>query len=412
MSENKSVRIKLICSICGAHVLKKANLDGKPYAVRQKEPIICDRCVQQLADVDEHNQELLGLNKHFDEIIPNANRIKKVEVKKKSKITDLNSIITDIKKVIKGQDEAIKFIATAIYKNHELQNPELKSNLIVLGDSGSGKTKIIKMLTKILNIPYVIEDATRYTEAGYVGDSVDSMLIDLYVAANYDIESAQKGILVIDEGDKKSSSQDTGRDISGESVLFSLLKIVEGSKVPIKDEFGTFNEYFDTKNLTVIFIGAFPNLLKIREKRLKGGIGIGFSNMNNQIGRIEYMAEDFTNAGFPKEFIGRFDTIIELNTLTTSDYLNIIKNSSESTFNLYSNLLKKRGISLVYEELLFTQIAEKAKKLNIGARGIKHIVQDIFKEIIFETLSNKQVKYTKCTLLSDIINYPENYILE
>lgn len=229
---------KPICSICGSELLKNPNISCKPYAVRKIDPIICDFCVNILFEKVDEDQEILEtkqnlrlLSKSMKSVDVAAN--KSAETANIDKDIDLAEIISNIETIIKGQDEHVKTISTAIYKNQKIDEVELKSNLIILGDSGSGKTEIVKLLANEFKLPYVIEDATRYTEAGYVGASVDDMIYNLYKAAGSNITKAQKGILIIDEGDKKGAAGDAGRDVSGESVLFSLLKIIEGSNVPI-----------------------------------------------------------------------------------------------------------------------------------------------------------------------------------
>ncbi|MEG1705592.1 MAG: AAA family ATPase [Clostridia bacterium] len=415
MKMKKSTSRKLVCTMCGLKLVKKPNVYGKSYAVRHKDPVICNVCAQQLAEIDDRNQEILEMS-NYDYTSKNPEKPKDISCRKVSlKNEDLNDIISKVKLVIKGQDEAIKTISSAIYRNYVIDNTELKSNLIILGDSGSGKTKIVKVLANIFDLPYVIEDATRFTEAGYVGASVESMLHDLFVASNYDLNLAQKGILIIDEGDKKAATNDGGRDVSGESVLFSLLKIIEGSKIPMENSYGDVEAYFDTSHLTIIFIGAFPRLAKIRDKRVKCNGSIGFGNglqkNNVQISK-EYTAEDFISAGFPKEFVGRFDVIVELNTLTISDYVDIIKSSTESTFNLYVNVLKKKGIDLIYTDDVIVKIAEEVEKLGIGARGIKRVVQQMFKNILFNILANKNKEFTKCIINTQTVTNSFDFKLE
>lgn len=412
----KEKRKKLECSICGQKLLKNPNISGKPYAVRKIDPVICDFCSHELAEEDDENQEMLEakmlLKKPVTSNDNNAN--KSAETAKNEKNLNLADIIENVRSVIKGQDEHVKTISTAIYKNQRIDHVELKSNLIILGDSGSGKTEIIKILAELFKIPYVIEDATRYTEAGYVGASVDDMIYNLYKAAGSNITKAQKGILVIDEGDKKGSAGDIGRDVSGENVLFSLLKIVEGSKVPIANGYGDTFGYLDTSKITIVFIGAFPKLAEIRDKRLKKKGVIGFGNDANDAKTDEvkeYIAKDFIAAGFPKEFIGRFDTIVELNKLTLENLVDIILHSKKSTFLSYMNELKSKGINLVYTDDVIYEIASVAQKLDTGARAIKKVVQEMFKDIMFKVLMAEENKYTECVITKETVSDPSNYEL-
>lgn len=413
--DKKEKNKKLVCRICGQELLKNPNKSGKPYAVRKSDPIICDICSHDLADLDDENQEKLDA-KHYANLLKKDMKTygkdSKVETAKIDKEISLTEIIENVRSVIKGQDEQVKIISTAVFKNQKIDTPEIKSNIIILGDSGNGKTEIIKLLANEFKVPYVIEDATRYTEAGYVGASVDDMIVNLYKAAGDSITRAQKGILVIDEGDKKGSAGDVGRDVSGENVLFSLLKIVEGTKVPISDSYGDTLGYMDTSKLTIIFIGAFPGLAKIRDKRLKRRGVLGFAGQEDKKTFIneEYTADDFIEGGFPKEFIGRFDTIVELNKLTHENLVDIIRNSKKSTFVSYMQALEGKGIKLVYTDDLFDEIAKEAEKLNTGARGIKKIVQEIFKNIMYQILSTDK-QYTECIISREIVQDSSKYFL-
>jgi ATP-dependent Clp protease ATP-binding subunit ClpX len=415
--EDKNKNEKFVCSICHEILLKNPNISGKKYAVRKASPTICDCCSQNLAELADDNQTNFDSKRNHrtnkkptavkaNEVKPQAQSIKTIE---KIKLMD---IITNVKSVIKGQDEHVKTISTAIYKNQDLESVEIKSNLILLGDSGCGKTEIIKMLANEFNVPYVIEDATRFSEAGYFGASTDDMIRNLYRTSGYSISKAEKGILIIDEGDKKQASSDSGRDVSGENVLFSLLKMLEGSRVPIVDDHGDTMCYMDTSRLTIIFIGAFPNLVKIRDKRINCAGSVGFRNPGNTDTNInkEYIAADFINGGFPKEFVGRFDMIIELNKLTTGNLEDIIANSKKSTFMKYIEEFEKRGLKVSYSEDIISEIAIETEKLKTGARGIKNVVQNIFKNILFQILAD-DIKYTECIINKNIIYDPTDYIL-
>lgn len=413
--DKKEKNIKLVCRICGQELLKNPNKSGKPYAVRKSEPIICDVCSHDLADLDDENQEKLDA-KSYSRLLKKDLKVcdkdGKVETAKTEKEISLASIIENVRLVVKGQDEQVKIISTAIFKNQRIDTPEIKSNIIVLGDSGNGKTEIIKLLANEFKVPYVIEDATRYTEAGYQGASVDDMIINLYKAAGDSITKAQKGILIIDEGDKKGSAGDIGRDVSGENVLFSLLKIVEGTKVPISDEMGDTLGYMDTSKLTIVFIGAFPGLAKIRDKRLKrsGVLGFAANDEKNTYKNDEYIAQDFIEGGFPKEFIGRFDTIVELNKLTHDNLVDIILNSKKSTFVSYKQALESKGVNLVYTDDIINEIATEAEKLNTGARGIKKVVQEMFKDIMYQILSEDK-QYTECIISKETVLNSAKYFL-
>ncbi len=415
--DKKEKRKKLVCTICGQEILKNPNKSGKRYAVRKCDPIICDICIHDLAEIDDNNQEKFDA-KSYTKIIQKpvkpysiAEKVS-IETTKNVEEKSLKEIISSVKSVIKGQDEHIKQIATSIYKNLKIDNLEIKSNIIALGESGNGKTAIIKLLAEIFNVPVVIEDATRFTEAGYFGPSADDMIKDLYKAAGDNIRKAERGILVIDEGDKKDASKDAGRDVSGEQVLFSLLKILEGTKVPITEPDGDMLGYMDTSRVTIIFIGAFPSLPKIREKRINGKGVMGFNTGAAQdvVKNKGYIPEDFIQAGFSKEFIGRFDMIIELNKLTVADLQDITRNSKKSTLLSYVKALGDKGIKVNYADEIIYEIAEEAAKLKIGARGIKTVVQEMFKNIMFQVLLEEKI-YTECNVRKETVHDSTNYIL-
>jgi len=415
--KNKNKNQKLVCTICDQALLKNPNISGKPYAVRKTSPVICDMCSQNLAEIDDENQSKLESKNYSQNSIKSLKNAatetkpatKIIKIQEKIKLMDL---IANIKSVIKGQDEQVKMIATAIFRNQDLESVEIKSNVILLGGSGCGKTEIVKILANEFKVPYVIEDATRFSEAGYFGASTDDMIKNLYRSAGYSISKAERGILVIDEGDKKQASADSGRDVSGENVLFSLLKMLEGSRVPIVDDHGDAMCYMDTSRLTIIFIGAFPNLIKIRDKRVNNIGSVGFRNQENTNKNInkEYIAEDFISGGFPKEFIGRFDMIVELNKLTTENLKDIITNSKKSTFVKYIEEIEKKGLKVSYSEDIINEIAVETEKLEIGARGIKKVVQEMFKNIMFDILVEEN-KYTECIITKNSVLDPTNYTL-
>lgn len=403
---------KLVCSICKQEILKHPNSKGKRYAIRQSDPVICDRCVYDLVDIDEENQDYLNqkIYNNIEKVSSQSNK----SYDKSFKEVNLKTIIKNVKKVIKGQDNQIETIATVMYKNYKINNEALKSNIIISGESGSGKTKTIKLLAKEFDVPYFIEDATRYTEAGYIGASIEEMFMNLYREAGDDISKAERGIIIIDEGDKKGelSSIDGFKSSHKGSVLDSLLTYLEGTKVPLTTQNNLTLGYLDTSKITFIFVGAFLQLSQIREKRINGKRAIGFDNGLAKSENIdsEYIIEDFIKGGFSKEFIGRFDTIIEFNTLTIENFKDIIENSEESTLKNYEYELKEKGINLVVEEDIVNEIALAAKKIDTGARAIKRVVQNLFKNILFNILINEN-KYKKCIINKNTVNNPKDFIL-
>lgn len=317
-------------------------------------------------------------------------------------------------KSIIGQDEQVRKIITAIYRSIYFKT--IKSNVLIIGKSGTGKTETIKQVAKRLNIPYTIEDATKYTKEGYYGADVSEMVYNLLQNVNFDIEKAKKGIIIIDEIDKKVSGEHES-DISGEDVLKSLLKIVEGTiiKVDISDS-DVYQEVidFDTSDLTIIFMGAFAGLDKIRNKRL-GTNAIGFANSINHDNesngsKSAFLKEDLIKFGMPEEFIGRIDTIIEMKHLTKTDLAKILKSSELSIFRRYQKELKQKGVLLSYDGKLFELIAEASMALNTGARELSNTVNYIFENIIYDIMANPG-RYSKCEMSLDIVRDNTKYKL-
>ena len=334
--------------------------------------------------------------------------LKKVQdfEKKKSytrRVPSIQNLEKDVLQCIIGQDKQVRQIITAIYRSIKLKN--IKSNVLIIGNSGTGKTETIKQVAKRLNIPYTIEDATKYTQEGYYGNNVEDMVYNLIDNANGDLERAEKGIIVIDEIDKKAG-RGIERDVAGAEVLKSLLKIIEGTTIAyispeniIDEEFTS----FDTKNLIIIFLGAFEGLDEIRQKRLNRN-PLGFvKNADVRKTDERYLKKDLVEYGMPEEFVGRIDTIIEMNKLDKENLTLILKKSKLSVFLKYENELKRKGLTLVYdEEKLFENIAEASLELDTGARELANTVNYIFENIIYDILVNPK-KYTKCILESGIV---------
>lgn len=322
------------------------------------------------------------------------------EVKHEGKIPELKDLEKDVLKYIVGQDEQVRKIITAIYR--ALAFPTIKSNVLIIGNSGTGKTATIKQIAQTLDIPCTIEDATKYTQEGYYGADVSDMIFNLIESANDDIAKAWNGIIVIDEIDKKANSGDQ-HDVAGVEVLKSLLKIIEGTTVmvPPPDYMGELIP-FDTHNLIIIFMGAFPGLERIRDLRLNRN-SMGFAHTEvKQEGSKKYLKQDLVKYGLPEEFVGRIDTIVEMNNLGQRELAKILKQSKLSIFKRYEKELKRLGISLEYDEELFEIIAKASLAVDTGARELSNTVNQVFEHIVYEVLANPD-KYTKCKLLPGIV---------
>lgn len=333
------------------------------------------------------------------------------DISKNQKLPDIKEVEKFVLQSIFGQDKQVRQIITSIYRSINFKT--IKSNILIVGNSGTGKTETIKQIAKKLNIPYTIEDATKYTQEGYYGADVEDMIYNLIENANRNIEKAQNGIIVIDEIDKKAGNEE--HDVAGTEVLKSLLKIIEGTIIQIPSLDDPFSEElinFDTKNIIIIFLGAFSGLEKIREKRLNSN-PLGFTKTNvekKEIQKSPFSKNDLIEYGMPKEFVGRIDTIIEMNKLTKQNLSLILKKSKLSIFRRYQTELKQKGVLLSYNGKLFECIAEKSLTIDTGARELSNTVNYMFENIVYDILANPN-KFKKCTLNLDIVNDNTKYEL-
>ena len=325
-------------------------------------------------------------------------------------IPSINSIEDEVLECIVGQDKQVRQIITAIYRTIEFEN--MKTNLLVIGNSGTGKTETVTQIAKRLNIPYTIEDATKYTKEGYYGNDVENMISNLLDNANQNVERAQHGIIIIDEIDKKAGHAD--HDISGTDVLKSLLKIIEGTTIKMynpEDPYSDEKINFNTKDIVIIFLGAFSGLEKIRDKRLNSTpLGFSSKTRESETTKSRYIKKDLVEYGMPEEFVGRIDTIIEMNKLNKENLVTILKTSKLSIFRIYEAELEKKGIALDYNSKLFEAIAEESLALDTGARELKNTVNYVFENIMYDVISNPG-KYSKCTLDLDIVHDNTKYTL-
>lgn len=306
-----------------------------------------------------------------------------------------------------GQEEAKKVLSVAVYNHykkiiHNQQNKQVeieKSNIILAGETGCGKTLLVKTIAKLLNVPCYIQDCTKLTASGYVGEDVENCLVGLLQSCHYNVAAAELGIVMLDEGDKLAKAEagpSITRDVSGECVQQSLLKIVEGEKIGVPPMGGRKHPeqsliYVDTTNILFIFSGAFVGLEDIIENRLKGNHKIGFAAIEeNGKEKIEdplihyATAQDVKDFGFIPEFVGRFPIITCVDKLDVSSLKKIIKEPKNAILKQYIELLRMDGIELKFTDAAITEIAKLAYELETGARGLRTIMEVIMTDIMFE----------------------------
>lgn len=363
-------------------------------------------------DVDDLKKNMTQ-NGGSDNGDDNTNLEKKKE--KKRKLKNIVTIENRVKRYIVGQDYPVRQVITAMYKAQTFNN--IKSNILIIGKSGTGKTETIKQISRLLKIPYTIEDATKFTSEGYYGRDVVDMIYDLLNNADNDYEKARRGILAIDEIDKKLGHEDTSNDVAGVEVLKSMLKIIEGTtvrvEIPKKIDCWDFDDIdFDTSNLIVVMMGCFPGIDKIRDKRLNiNRLGFDTSektSKNSRQNRI--LKKDLIDYGMPEEFVGRIDTIVEMNRLTVDDLEQILKHSKLSIMKAYIKELRKLGLKIKYSDNLCRIIAEEALQIDTGARELKNVVNDVFEGVLYKIFSNPNV-YKKCVLSDEIVKENTRYEL-